>query len=236
MGRNPQDYVVAPKQPWLDGYCVEKGEIRQFVAMPLGRGYSVEEQITGKAEYGGLQIVAYPMKGEAYEEYKELRQMDSLVSPALHVEESICGYSPSIEMGIAPGGRMKQAIYDDPYKFEDWDLDHRSRCFVHIANSIAWKAMTGEVPPTEPPTAEQYNKLGLPWFDYYDADMKVLDGAGGLRDLRSVAQMSAQKAETVLPENTSFETGNDVTLHSGESNRLVREGGDVFWRKNFTRQ
>ena len=32
----PQDYMVSGEQPWIDGYCVEKGFIRQFVAMPLG--------------------------------------------------------------------------------------------------------------------------------------------------------------------------------------------------------
>jgi hypothetical protein len=42
--RDPQDYMVTPDQPWLDGYCVEKGTIRQFIAMPLGRGYSAEER------------------------------------------------------------------------------------------------------------------------------------------------------------------------------------------------
>ena len=52
----PQDYVVIPEQPWLDGYCVEKGVIRQFVAMPLGSGYSAEEQLTGEASVGGVQI------------------------------------------------------------------------------------------------------------------------------------------------------------------------------------
>ena len=67
LHRDPQDYVVLPEQPWLDGYCVEKGVIRQFVAMPLGSGYSAEEQITGAAEHGGVQIIAYPMKVEAYE-------------------------------------------------------------------------------------------------------------------------------------------------------------------------
>src|SRR5688572_18204419 len=40
LARDPQDYLVAPVQPWLDGYCVERGVIRQFVAMPLGSGYS----------------------------------------------------------------------------------------------------------------------------------------------------------------------------------------------------
>ncbi len=36
LNTDPQDYIVIPEQPWLDGYCVEKGVIRQFVAMPLG--------------------------------------------------------------------------------------------------------------------------------------------------------------------------------------------------------
>lgn len=40
---NPQDYLVIPGQPWLDGFCVHKGLIRQFVAMPLGHGYTAEE-------------------------------------------------------------------------------------------------------------------------------------------------------------------------------------------------
>lgn len=61
LTRNPQNYMVAPKQPWLDGYVVEKGKIRQFVAMPLGAGYTAEEQISGKAEHGGLQLAVYPM-------------------------------------------------------------------------------------------------------------------------------------------------------------------------------
>ena len=67
VNRRPQDYVVVPEQPWFDGYCVEKGVIRQFVAMPLGAGYSAEEQVTGKAEHGGLQVLAYPMNREIYE-------------------------------------------------------------------------------------------------------------------------------------------------------------------------
>ena len=45
LNRDPQDYAALPEQPWLDGYCVEKGVIRQFVAMPLGAGYTVEEQL-----------------------------------------------------------------------------------------------------------------------------------------------------------------------------------------------
>ena len=67
LNLKPQDYMVSSEQPWLDGYCVEKGLIRQFVAMPLGSGYSAEEQLSGKAEHGGLQIIVYPMKKSVFE-------------------------------------------------------------------------------------------------------------------------------------------------------------------------
>ncbi len=58
---DPQDYMVVPDQPRLDGFCVDKGMVRQFTAMPLGEGYTVEERLTGEARHGGLQIVVYPM-------------------------------------------------------------------------------------------------------------------------------------------------------------------------------
>ncbi|KAL8292826.1 hypothetical protein RQP46_000520 [Phenoliferia psychrophenolica] len=54
-----QDYIVAGSQPWLDGICTEPGVVRQFVAMPLGKGYTVEEQLTGEAKVGGIQLDFY---------------------------------------------------------------------------------------------------------------------------------------------------------------------------------
>ena len=53
LSSRPQDYVVIPEQPWLDGFSVMEGMIRQFVAMPLGEGFTAEEQLTGEAEHGG---------------------------------------------------------------------------------------------------------------------------------------------------------------------------------------
>ena len=46
----PQDYVFVPGQPWLDGFSVGEGRIRQSVAMPLGASDSVEERLTGRAD------------------------------------------------------------------------------------------------------------------------------------------------------------------------------------------
>ncbi|QTE28413.1 hypothetical protein [Pengzhenrongella sicca] len=43
----PQNYVPLPEQPWLDGINSGSGEIRQFVAVPLGLGATIEGQVTG---------------------------------------------------------------------------------------------------------------------------------------------------------------------------------------------
>jgi hypothetical protein len=65
---------------------------------------------------------------------------------------------------------MRQEINEDHYEFSTWDLRHSSRCFITITNSEQWKNITGEHPPTLPPSAKDYTKAGLPWFDYYAAD------------------------------------------------------------------
>lgn len=185
---DPQDYLVIPTQPWLDGYCVEKGSIRQFIAMPLGDGYSVEEQLTGAAEHGGLQIMVWPMKASRYEALvsEERRRAEQLREDT----EPVVQYclSPMEDMGLAPGGRMRQEIYEDRHGLDAWDQRHSSRCFVTIANSTQWMAITGDRPPTEPPTAEDYTRRGLPWFDYYDADAEAIEGADRLGKIRSVRQ------------------------------------------------
>jgi hypothetical protein len=62
LDANDQDYVVIPDQPWLDGINAGDGHIKQFVAMPLGQGYTVEAQVTGKEEFGGIQIIVYDAK------------------------------------------------------------------------------------------------------------------------------------------------------------------------------
>lgn len=58
--KNIQDYIVAPVQPWLDGIASEPGIVRQFVAMPMGEGYTVEAQLTGEECLGGLQFEITP--------------------------------------------------------------------------------------------------------------------------------------------------------------------------------
>ena len=190
LSRNPQDYLVIPEQPWLDGYVVEKGLIRQFVAMPLGEGYTAEEQLAGSATVGGLQIEVRPMSREAFLARwpKQRRRARSMDLAELCCAPSMCCSSPA-EMGLAPGGKMRQEVYEDPYGVAEWEQEAQARCFVHIANSMTWQDLTGEAPPTKPPTARDYSRMGLPWFDYYDGDAKALEGAAKLAGLASVAGM-----------------------------------------------
>jgi hypothetical protein len=59
-----QDYVVIPHQKYLDGVNAGPGRVRQFVAMPLGDGYTVEAQISGEEKVGGLQLAVFePIPG-----------------------------------------------------------------------------------------------------------------------------------------------------------------------------
>ncbi|KAI1851336.1 hypothetical protein JX266_003411 [Neoarthrinium moseri] len=61
-GQNIQDYVVAPKQLWLDRFATSPAVVKQLVTMPIGTDYSVETQLTGHDAGGGLQIEVTPIK------------------------------------------------------------------------------------------------------------------------------------------------------------------------------
>ena len=239
LNMEPQDYAVAPNQPWIDGYCVKKGVIRQFVAMPLGQGYSVEEQVTGKGEFGGLQILVYPMKRKAFEK-RFPKRVPKLVMRSKRAWDNVCDSAPcSIpagaklwdagpryvqhSMGLSPGGKMRQEIYDDPYDPEDWDLENYSHCFVHIANSEMWTDITGKKPPYPPLAAADYSRRGLPWFDYYaEEGAVVIEGAEKLEGLKSVKEIGVLKNENPLPENESVEKMQVQAI--GKGSKIVREG------------
>jgi ubiquitin len=55
-----QDYIVPPLQYWLDGIAKQDGKVMQFVAAPVGSGYSVEAQVTGQDNIGGIQFEIMP--------------------------------------------------------------------------------------------------------------------------------------------------------------------------------
>jgi hypothetical protein len=206
---DPQDYLVTPDQPWLDGYSIEPGTVRQFVAMPLG---------SGEAHQGGLQIAARPMKLEVYRSLpreQRLRFGDSgAMLPSKPVGDSA--------MGLSVGGRMKQEIFRDAWGKDAWSDDDCGRCFVHLANSVVWRAIAGEDPPTVAPTAEDYAEAGLPWSDCY-SDGPALAGSKVLAGVRSVRQVDEARGAGGLPGNESVSPSVVVKLRRGLGPDQVRE-------------
>jgi hypothetical protein len=218
LNRDPQDYVVVPEQPWLDGYNVGKDIVKQFVAAPMGQGFTVEEQLTGNADVGGIQIQAFPMKKEYYDKLNVVREP----AAEMAMGDVQCCYSPpsSMEMGLAAGGSMQQEIYEDPYNFEEWDLRETKRCFITLANAEQWMDITGEEPPMRAISAKTYTDAGLPWFDYYDNDKEAISGAKKLGKIKSIKQIDDEQGSDIWHEDGKIENPSIVNL----MRRLVKVG------------
>ena len=186
------------------------GGVPMYQAEAMGAGYSAEEQLTGEAQHGGLQIAVYPMQASSYEAMTEA-----------YVEEPLYAAmpAPEPELGLAPGGLMRQEVYEDSHGFDAWDTSVRSRCFVHILNSVQFLGVTGGEPPQEPVSAQDYSAAGLPWFEYYGADLEALAGARKLAGMDSVAARSLKVGDGVIPGNEPV-----TPLVVGLSARPVREG------------
>ena len=216
LNRDPQDYVVVPEQPWLDGYNVSKDTVKQFVTAPMGRGLTVEEQLTETADVGGIQIQAFPMKRKFYDKLNVVEKF----SDELAMLEACCCMSPAMDMGLAAGGSMRQEIFEDPYDLEQWDLRKTERCFVTLANAEQWMSITGEEPPVSAISAETYTNAGLPWFDYYGNDQSAIEGAKKLGKIKSIKQIENDTNSNVWPTDDSVKNPNVTSLLQ----RLVRIG------------
>jgi hypothetical protein len=219
LSSEPQDYVVVPEQPWLDGFSIGEGLIRQFVAMPLGEGYTAEGQITGHEEHGGLQLAIYPMKADYYEKHVAIRREQSAVWGAM---DMLCGEVEEADMGLAPGGVMRQSIYDDPYGIDAWETTAMSRCFVHIVNSRTFLEITGRRPPVQPISADEYKMAGIPWFDYWGDEANALKGSKVLAKLDSVAAKMIKDGKPVKEPIVQVEDQDVVRL--GKRRSKVRDG------------
>lgn len=213
--------MVSPEQPWLDGFAVAPGVVRQFVAMPLGEGWSAEEQLTGRAEWGGLQIAAMPLKREVWKErrreWEEARRWrDEAPRPMACADAAPRAHM----MALAPGGRMRQSIARDPFRLEDWDMAAAQRVFVSLAPAEAWKAITGEPAPTHPPRASDYAEAGLPWFEWYSAAPAARRPGGRLTRLRSLGAMFKAGTGAPLPDSEDVPTPPPVPLGPGAPRRV----------------
>ena len=255
-----QDYVVPPRQLWLDGIASHDERVRQFVAMPLGSGYSVEAQVTKNEVVGGLQFLVVPSentrrisqlnrpKGSmriciktltgktialsqltGHETIIDLKDMieDEEGTPAnqqrlihggkqLEDEETLLSYNitdgstlhlivrlrgggatePGAELGIAPGGLIKQCIIEDNYPPSTWEPDRSISFNVQILNSELFHQLTGFAPPDTPITAETYAEQGLPFYKFYEEEHSTIKGDfAGISSVKAVDKAKAKSGQ-----------------------------------------
>ncbi len=186
-----QDYLVCPPQPWLDGINAGDGIVRQFVAMPLGMGYTVEGQVTGDERFGGIQLVSFAPKPGRIPV-----QPASPMRRALSFDADVAfshAAAPAAEMGLAAGGRMEQSIYPDTYGADTWDNAKTARVYVHIVNSMLYEQITGRKAPDTPVTARTYAEHGYPWYDLYDEHLGDVDPSDVLAGVKSVKEVDAER-------------------------------------------
>jgi len=240
LHRRPQDYLVTPPQPWLDGIAAGKGMIRQFVAMPLGLGYTVEGQVTGEERFGGVQLKVFepeagrfpdwPPCQESFDEEADLCSLSACAPAAAGFgggpfRKSARRRASAGAMGLGAGGKMKQKVYPDPHGIETWDEDNTTRCYVHLVNSDLWREITGEAPPSTPVTAKAYSAHGLPWFDLYDEQAPTLDPSGALGQVKSIKQLDGDKSTLPLQDDDPVQVGPVKKLWTKIASGLgVRDG------------
>ncbi|MEP7294319.1 MAG: hypothetical protein ABI835_21195, partial [Chloroflexota bacterium] len=207
LRKDEKDYVVCPPQPWLDGINAGEDMIRQFVAMPLGMGYTVEAQVTGKEEFGGIQIIVYEPKPGKFPDQPPKPILNDQVLYSMAMPAAPAQARGGAEMGLAAGGKMRQKIYPDPHGIETWDAENYGRVYVHIVNSMMYRQITGQEPPATPVTAKTYADYKLPWFDLYDDHLGDVAAPDALKGVKSIKEMDAEKGFTAQQDDSSADVG-----------------------------
>ncbi len=182
---DPQDYLVCPDQPWLDGINVGRGIIRQFVAAPLGKGYTVEGQLIGKEETGGIQIAVFEPKLGRFPDQPP-------ATPDFDIDMIMPESVSTVALGLAAGGKMHQQIYPDPYGVEMWDAHNYAIITIYLLNSEQYHAVTGAAPPATPIDAQTYTTYGLPWYELYDETADDVAAPGNLAGIKSITEKDVE--------------------------------------------
>ena len=229
LSEGENDYIVAPPQPWLDGINAGDGFIKQFVAMPLGMGYTVEGQVSGKEKFGGIQFVLVEPKEGKFSKpeytarygmgdnfgYQEECDDDIMFEMDSEEAEPVMSGAEAggAEMGLAAGGKMEQNIYPDPHGIDTWDPDNKTVVYIHIVNSMMYRDITGEEPPPTPVSAKLYTQYGYPWFELYDEGMGDVDAPEILQAVKSVKEMDQEKGFTPQQDDTTVDVPKEQVIH-----------------------
>lgn len=193
LTEQPQDYVVIPDQPWLDGIKAGEGFIRQFVAVGLGEGLTIESQLDDGEEEGGLRLSLFAPKPGRFPD-------EPPYQPVAHRMSVDACCAPAASLGLGAGGRMRQEIYADGYGIDTWETEPAATARIDLVDALAFEALTGIATP-QVIDAATYTQFGFPWFDLIDATRRDIAAAERLKGIRSIADLEDRSEEPLpIPE------------------------------------
>ena len=109
-----QDYIVIPDQRWLDGINSGSGSVSQFVAMALGKGYTIEAQVTDEEKHGGFQFAVFDPRAGRFPEQDPKEAESALAARKqrafLATQQEILNRLPPIN------GRVIRAVQEQHYQ------------------------------------------------------------------------------------------------------------------------
>jgi len=188
----PQDYLVLPEQPWLDGINAGDGFIRQFVAVPLGEGLTVEAQLDGGEEFGGLTLSLFEPRPGLFPDEPPESEFDP---------GGMTVMACSAPLGLGAGGRMRQEIYADEHGVDTWQPKPVATVMIDLVDAVAFEVVTGRAAPPKVCDAATYTEHGLPWFDFLRPAGSDIGAAQRLAAVRSVADLEGRREEPLpIPE------------------------------------
>lgn len=208
LSKHKQDYLVVPEQKWLDGINSGDGFVNQFVAMPLGQGYTVEAQITDEEIFGGIQIHVIESKTGRFGPPWLPPGSPPVIAPGATHSRYTWPDAPDAkrsqtEMGIAAGGRIKQSIIKDKYGKKAWDKTKTAKAVVRIVNSEVYRLITGQKAPPSPVTAENYVRAGIPWFNYPETHIPGLEKASKFQRILTIEKIARARGAKLGHFSTS---------------------------------
>jgi hypothetical protein len=216
LSGNPQNYVVVPDQPWLDGIRTHAGLVRQFVAVPLGAGFTLDEQLQQGSAAHGIALREHAARPGCFPDQGPSARTEIAETPRMHS-------LPAPAMGIGAGGTIKQKIYPDTYGIDCWNGHSTAAAKVYIINSAQFIYVTGRPPPPPVISAADYTRSGFPWFALWDAESGDLGSQSVLEQVKSIG--SIDRSRDPQHQDQSIDIPKDqIKLISGTGRRQSTRG------------
>lgn len=195
----PQNYVVVPTQPWLDGWKDMDGVIYQFVAVEFkhGEGLTVGEQVLGEeSRTGGIGIAVFAPVDKELSLHKPFHEF--AISGPYWMPSAKSYSAPTMslrsasfkELGLGRGGRIVQKIYPDPFGLDVWEGEPVATMAIYLVDVQSFEEITGKKAPSLPPAFGAYQG---PYFALPDEEMGDTVGSGTFAGLKSVFAPNGQE-------------------------------------------